>query len=369
MALKKRIICVVGTRPEAIKMAPVIQALKASNWANVIVLATAQHREMLDQVLTCFSIQPDFDLDIMQVNQSLPDLTARLIEKSAKLFNKIEPDAVLVHGDTTTAMACALAAFYTRCPIGHVEAGLRTWNIESPFPEEFNRTSIARIANWHFAPTQQAYDNLVREGIDKKKVLVTGNTVVDALLITSTQLEAQEEAQLQPQPEILVTCHRRENMGNPLIQICNALRRIAQTFPYYQLTYPVHPNPNFSHAVHSQLSDVSNISLVAPLDYEQFVSAMRRCRFLITDSGGIQEEAPALGKPVLVLREETERPEALRLGAIKLVGTDSDAIFNAAATLITNEFEYHSMVLGYSPYGDGQASRRIAENLRMNLFL
>lgn len=348
-------------------MAPVIQVLKASSWADVTVLATAQHRHMLDQVLDCFSIRADVDFNLMKRDQSLSNLTSQLLEKSTQLFNELQPDAVLVHGDTTTAMTCSLAAFYGRIPVGHVEAGLRTGCMHNPFPEEFNRVSIARMATWHFSPTHDARDNLQREGVELGNIVVTGNTVIDALLSVSRQVTHFSEMAGGKSKKILVTCHRRENFGEPLERICAALKRLALEHLTYEVIYPVHPNPNVRNAVYSALSNVPNITLCEPLAYADFVSMMKKCDFVITDSGGIQEEAPALGKPVLVLRNETERPEALKLGAIRLVGTEEDMIFNAANQLITDELTYKSMVIGYSPYGDGQASQRIATYLKAKL--
>lgn len=365
--MKKKIVCVIGTRPEAIKMAPVVQMLKKSTWADVTVLATAQHREMLDQVLSYFSIKPDIDFDLMKANQSLSALTAQLLERSASVFSELKPDVVLVHGDTTTALACAVAAFYTDIRVAHVEAGLRTGNIRSPFPEEFNRISIGRVANWHYCPTEKASQNLIHEGIVDSDILVTGNTVIDALLTVAHQSRSPAERTHASPKEILITCHRRENLGVPLINICNALKRIAFAFPQVRLIYPVHPNPTVREVVYTHLSGIPNISLIEPLGYIQFIQAMQRCQFLITDSGGIQEEAPALCKPVLVLRQETERPEALGLGVVRLVGTDADVIYKAAHELLTDEAVYKSMIIGYSPYGDGKAAQRIEAHLRSAL--
>lgn len=365
--MKKKLVCVVGTRPEAIKMAPVIRALKASTWAQITVLATAQHRQMLDQVLDCFSIVPDIDFNLMKANQSLSSLTAQLIARSSELFEELKPDAVLVHGDTTTAMACAMAAFYTNTPVAHVEAGLRTGNIRSPFPEEFNRICISHIARWHYCPTIEASQNLQKQGIEINQILVTGNTVIDALLMAAARSEGVTELQRDGVKEILVTCHRRENLGAPLQRVCEALKRIAIGFPQHRLTYPVHPNPQVKELVKSKLGGIANISLVEPMEYMDFVSAMKRCNFVITDSGGIQEEAPALGKPVLVLRTETERPEVIEHGMACLVGTEADVIFSTAQRLLTDEKFYQSMAVGHSPYGDGQASQRITEHLHSSL--
>jgi UDP-N-acetylglucosamine 2-epimerase (non-hydrolysing) len=362
--MKKKILCVVGTRPEAIKMAPVIFELRNSNWADVTVLATAQHREMLDQVLAFFSIVVDFDLNQMRPNQTLSSLNAQLLEKSAELFIKLNPDVVLVHGDTTTALACATAAFYTNVRIAHVEAGLRTGNLRSPFPEEFNRVSIARIADWHYCPTRASQKNLIAEGVQENNAQVTGNTVIDALLAVAKNTRNGKYNPCAQSLEILITCHRRENIGMPLLHICTAISKIASEFPQHRFIFPVHPNPNIRRIVYAELDELSNVVLTEPLNYVGFVEAMQRCHFVITDSGGIQEEAPALGKPVLVLRHETERPEALDMGVIRLVGTNPDSIYQASYQLLTDESIYKSMVAGYSPYGDGQASKRIAIHLR-----
>jgi len=360
----KKIICVVGTRPEAIKMAPVILALKQQSWAEVRVLATAQHRHMLDQVLVFFGIEPDIDLNVMRPNQALTPLTARLLLELDEVFLTEKPDIVLAQGDTTTVMTIALACFYHNVAFGHVEAGLRTGDIRNPFPEEANRVIASRLAKWHFAPTTSSSDNLIREGVPEKDILVTGNTVIDALLMTAgadieLELDLDESKRL-----ILVTSHRRENFGEPFLNICHALTALAEHNPDIQILYPVHPNPNIREVAQKYLSGTPNITLCEPLDYAPFVAVMKRAYLIITDSGGVQEEAPALSKPVLVLREETERPEAVDMGVVKLVGSSKDAILLEAQKLLDDESAYLEMARGVSPYGDGKAAMRIVEFLR-----
>lgn len=360
----KKILCVVGTRPEAIKMAPVILALKNEPWANVRVLATAQHRHMLDQVLRFFSIEPDIDLDIMRPNQALTTLTARLLLDLDDVLQANKPDVVLVQGDTTTVMAVSLTCFYHRIHIGHVEAGLRTWNIQTPFPEEMNRVITGRLARWHFAPTEGSRQNLLREGIADKDIVVTGNTVIDALLMTaSMDLNIGIELEMSKRL-ILVTAHRRENFGKPFLNVCRALRTLAERNINIQILYPVHPNPNVKDVAYEMLGSCKNIILCEPLDYAPFIAAMKRAYFIISDSGGVQEEAPALGKPVLVLRDESERPEAVVLGVVKLVGTNYERIVNEAQVLLDDASAYNLMARGISPYGDGKGSERIVTVLR-----
>lgn len=362
--MKNTILCVVGTRPEAIKMAPVIRALKNEDWANVRVLATAQHRHMLDQVLSFFGVEPDIDLDIMRPNQALTTLTARLLLDLDDVLQAEKPDVVLVQGDTTTVMTVALACFYHRIPIGHVEAGLRTWDMHNPFPEEANRVIAGRLARWHFAPTESSRQNLLREGIPDSDVVVTGNTVIDALLMTA---DRNPELGIDLDPEkrlVLITSHRRENFGEPFRNICRALRTLALRNENVQFLYPVHPNPNVKDVAHEMLGDCSNIHLCSPLDYAPFVAAMKRSSLIISDSGGVQEEAPALGKPVLVLRDETERPEAVEQGVVKLVGPNYERIVEETQRLLDDESAYRSMARGISPYGDGRGAERIVKVLR-----
>lgn len=366
--MKKKILCVVGTRPEAIKMAPVILALQKQPWAHVRVLATAQHRQMLDQVLEFFGIQPDIDLNIMRPNQALTALTARLLLEMDEVLNAEKPDVVLVQGDTTTVMAVALACFYHRIPIGHVEAGLRTWDMQNPFPEEANRVIAGKLAQWHFAPTEGSRQNLLKEGIADQDIIVTGNTVIDALLMTA-QKPLDIGVDIDPDKRlVLVTSHRRENFGEPFRQICRALQTLAQRNPQVQFLYPVHPNPNVKDVAYEYLGHLPNFILCEPLDYSPFVAAMKRATLILTDSGGVQEEAPALGKPVLVLRDETERPEAVAEGVVSLVGPHYERIVQEAQHLLDDEVAYRKMARGVSPYGDGQAAQRIVQTLHKHWF-
>ncbi|WP_363926705.1 UDP-N-acetylglucosamine 2-epimerase (non-hydrolyzing) [Polynucleobacter sp. 39-46-10] len=358
------ILCVVGTRPEAIKMAPVILALKAESWANVRVLATAQHRHMLDQVMSFFGIAPDIDLNIMRPNQALTTLTARLLLELDDVLQTGKPDVVLAQGDTTTVMTVALACFYHRIPFGHVEAGLRTWDMQNPFPEEANRVIAGRLARWHFAPTESSRQNLLREGVNDADIIVTGNTVIDALLMTASKEIELGIALDETKRLVLVTSHRRENFGEPFRNICRALRTLAERNADIQILYPVHPNPNVKDVAHEMLGNCSNIVLCEPLDYAPFVAAMKKAYLIISDSGGVQEEAPALGKPVLVLRDETERPEAVDMGVVKLVGPNFDRIVKEAQLLLDSPVAYQAMARGISPYGDGQGAQRIVAVLR-----
>ena len=365
--MQKKILCIVGTRPEAIKMAPVILALQAQPWVHCRVLATAQHRHMLDQVLDAFQIAPDLDLDIMRPNQALTTLTARLLLDLDDVLEAEKPDVVLAQGDTTTVMTVALACFYHRIPFGHVEAGLRTGDLQNPFPEEMNRIVAGRLARWHFAPTQSARTNLLHEGIPEETVFVTGNTVIDALLEVANR-DLTIGIELDPSKRlVLVTAHRRENFGAPFEAICRAVRTLADRNETIEILYPVHPNPNVSDIAHRLLGDHPRIKLRAPLDYLPFVAAMKRAYLILSDSGGVQEEAPALGKPVLVLRRETERPEAVHEGVVKLVGPDFDNILREAQRLLDDPNAYRAMARGVSPYGDGQAAGRIVEILRNDL--
>ncbi|WP_237886268.1 non-hydrolyzing UDP-N-acetylglucosamine 2-epimerase [Pseudomonas sp. PGPR40] len=359
-----KIMCTVGTRPEAIKMAPVILALKQQPWAEVRVLATAQHRHMLDQVMTFFGIVPDIDLNIMKPNQTLTELTARLLLELDKVLLEEKPDVVLAQGDTTTVFAMALACFYRRIPFGHVEAGLRTWDMQNPFPEEANRVLAGRLTRWHFAPTESSKANLLREGIPDQDITVTGNTVIDALLMTAAKdltlgIELDDSKRL-----ILVTSHRRENFGAPFLEICRALKTLAESNSDVQILYPVHPNPNVKDVAYNVLGNTPNIILCEPLDYAPFIAAMKKAYLIISDSGGVQEEAPALGIPVLVLRDETERPEAVDMGVVKLVGPNHDPILKEAQTLLDNPAAYKAMARGVSPYGDGKGAERIVAVLK-----
>ncbi len=372
---KKNIIVVFGTRPEAIKMAPVVHALQSRPEIDTIVCVTAQHRQMLDQVLTLFNIAPDIDLDLMQANQDLADITSRALVGLRDSFRQTKPDAILVHGDTTTALAAAMAGFYLGIPVGHVEAGLRTHNIHSPFPEEFNRQVISKIAYWHFAPTLNSQANLLAEGVNAASIHVTGNTVIDALHWTLKRIASIKDGDRQEQNLlthylpfdwrnhrfILMTGHRRENFGTGFIQICDAVRVLAKKYPSIHLVYPVHLNPNVREPVMSRLGNLPNVHLLEPMQYEPFSLLLKHCYFVLTDSGGIQEEAPSLGKPVLVMRETTERPEAVEAGTVELVGTDSEHIVAACSRLIDDPSHYKKMSEAHNPYGDGHASQRIAD--------
>lgn len=362
--MSANVMCVVGTRPEAIKMAPVILGLQKQPWVKVRVLATAQHRQMLDQVLEFFGIESDIDLDIMRPNQALTTLTARLLLELDKVLLAEKPDAVLVQGDTTTVMTVALACFYHGIPVGHVEAGLRTWDIQNPFPEEANRVIAGKLSKWHWAPTEGSRQNLLKDGVTDKSITVTGNTVIDALLMTASR-DLELSVDLDPSKRlVLVTSHRRENFGEPFRNICRALQTLAKNNPEVQFLYPVHPNPNVKDVAYEFLAGVPNFILCEPLDYAPFIAAMKRAYLILTDSGGVQEEAPALGKPVLVLRDETERPEAVDQGVVKLVGPNYERIVSEAQRLLDDPDAYKAMARGVSPYGDGKAAERIVQTLR-----
>lgn len=363
-----KILSIFGTRPEAIKMSPVVRALqRASDRIASRVCVTAQHRHMLDQALALFDIAPDHDLNLMRPDQSLAELTANALERLDAVLRVEQPDWVLVQGDTTTAMAGALAAFYRRIRVGHVEAGLRTWNRFHPFPEEINRKVADAVCDLHFAPTASARENLLREGIGEESILITGNTVIDALLDVAARDYDWEGGELSRVPRdkrlILVTAHRRENFGRPLEQICGALAEIAARFAGVHLVYPVHLNPNVYRAVHERLGSVESITLLEPLDYLPLVQLMKASHLVLTDSGGLQEEAPALGKPVLVLREVTERPEGVEAGTVRIVGTDTATIVRETARLLEDPVEYDRMSRAVNPYGDGRASERIVARL------
>lgn len=362
-----KVLSVFGTRPEAIKMAPIIKELEKHPDRIVSrVCVTAQHREMLDQVLSLFEIVPDYDLDLMQSGQTLSGLTARIFTELDPVVSREKPDWVLVQGDTTTVMATSLVAFYHQVKVGHVEAGLRTGNKSQPFPEEINRRMASVVADLHFAATETARNNLLREGISPGIIRVTGNPVIDALRIVSDAAYDIARSPLAKIPWdkriILVTAHRRENFGKPLERICAALREIAMQYPdTAYLVYPVHLNPNVQGLVNTMLSDIPNISLLPPLDYLSFVQVMKRSYLVLTDSGGIQEEAPGLGKPVLVLREITERPEAVDAGTVRILGTEQAQIVRGVQSLLDHRAEYERMAHAVNPYGDGQAARRIVK--------
>lgn len=366
----KKVLLVFGTRPEAIKMAPLVLELKSRKELNVEVCVTAQHREMLDQVLDLFELKPDYDLNLMQPGQDLYDITTKALLGLKGVLETCKPDLVLVHGDTTTTFASSLAAFYQRIPVGHVEAGLRTGNIYSPWPEEMNRKLTGSLTKFHFAPTTKAQNNLFLENVDAADVFVTGNTVIDALVQvekrigTDKALNSKLSAQfdfLDPSKKlILVTGHRRESFGDGFENICQALSTLAQQ-PDVQVLYPMHLNPNVREPVNRILHNVENVFLIEPQEYLPFVYLMSRAYIILTDSGGVQEEAPSLGKPVLVMRDTTERPEAVDAGTVKLVGTDYDCIVNESMALLTDKQAYEKMSFAHNPYGDGKASQRIAD--------
>ena len=371
-----KVLTVFGTRPEAIKMAPLVHALAKDPHFEAKVCVTAQHREMLDQVLKLFSIVPEYDLNIMQPGQGLTEITCRILEGLKPVLESFKPDVVLVRGDTTTTMAASLAAFYQRIPVGHVEAGLRTGDLSSPWPEEGNRTLTGHLATYHFAPTETSRQNLLRENIADNRIAVTGNTVIDALFwvrdrVLSDEALRNELTQRYPflangKKMILVTGHRRESFGRGFEQICHALAEIAANNPDVQIVYPVHLNPNVSEPVKRILGHVENVMLIEPQDYLPFVWLMNRAWLILTDSGGIQEEAPSLGKPVLVMRDMTERPEAVSAGTVCLVGTDSQRIVNEVTRLLQDESAYQAMSRAHNPYGDGQACHRILSALKNN---
>jgi len=364
-----KVCCVVGTRPEAIKMAPVILELRRHAAYQVCVLATAQHRQMLDQVFQAFNIRADIDLDIMQPNQSLATLTGRLMLALDQVLLAEKPDLVLAQGDTTTVMTMALACFYHRIPFGHVEAGLRTGDMSNPFPEEMNRVVASKLTRWHFAPTEGARQNLLREGVADSAIVVTGNTVIDALLGAVKHTPALDP-RIDPHKRlILLTAHRRENFGQPFENVCRAVLRLLDQNESIQLLYPVHPNPQVRDTAYRWLGQHPRAILCDPLDYLPFVAAMKQAYLILTDSGGVQEEAPALGKPVLVLRTETERPEAVAEGVVRLVGTQEAEIVRQAQALLDDPLAYQAMARGVSPYGDGLAAQRIAAALAADLKL
>ena len=368
----KRILSVFGTRPEAIKMAPVVRAIAASEELESLVCVTGQQREMLDQVLDLFEIKPDYDLNVMTPNQSLSDVTAKVITGLQQVLLKAKPDLVLVHGDTATTMAAALSAYYQKIPVGHVEAGLRTHNIYSPWPEEINRQITSRIAALNFAPTKLSQSNLVAEGIADASIFVTGNTVIDALLLVVEKLLKDDSLTATMAARfdflnsnkrlILVTGHRRENFGDGFLSICKAISMLAANNDV-QIVYPVHLNPNVQGPVYERLSHHDNVHLIAPQDYLPFIYLMEQSDIILTDSGGIQEEAPSLGKPVLVMRDTTERPEAVEEGTVLLVGTDSEKIVGAVQRLLYSDSAYQAMARAHNPYGDGKAAGRIVDTI------
>ncbi len=369
---QKKILLVFGTRPEAIKMAPLVKTLQADSRFEAKVAVTAQHREMLDQVLECFDVHPDFDLNMMKHGQTLADVTSGALIGLQKIIAAEKPHVVLVHGDTTTTFAGALAAFYERVPVGHVEAGLRTSDKYAPSPEEINRRLTSQLTDFHFAPTETARQNLLHDGISSKQIFVTGNTVIDALLQTVSDgcdLESYLGADVCKKINwdkkiVLLTCHRRENWGQPMREIFSAVARLAREMSHaIEIIYPVHKNPLVQQAAHELLGGVSNIHLVEPLDYRPFAQLMSLSHLVVTDSGGMQEEAPALGKPVLVLRDVTERPEAIKAGTARLIGTNEESVYDGIRTLLTIGNSYHQMAHAANPYGDGRAAQHIRDIL------
>ncbi len=374
---RKKVLIVFGTRPEAIKMAPLVHVLGSDERFDAKTCVTGQHREMLDQVLELFQIEPEYDLNIMQPGQSLGQVTSRILLGLDEVLSSFKPDVVLVHGDTATTFAASLASYYKQIPVGHVEAGLRTGNIYSPWPEEANRKLTGCLTQFHFAPTDASKNNLLGESYSADHISVTGNTVIDALLMIKSKLEenvqlSESLAEAFPMLDsakklVLVTGHRRESFGGGFERICKALQVVAMKHPDCQIVYPVHLNPQVQEPVNRLLSDVDNIHLIEPQQYLPFVYLMTRSHVILTDSGGIQEEAPSLGKPVLVMRDTTERPEAVEAGTVKLVGTDVDVISSNLDALLTDQNEYQKMSMAHNPYGDGKACKRIADVLADNL--
>ena len=384
----KRVMLVFGTRPEAIKMAPLVQEFrKHPDQYETLVCVTGQHREMLDQVLNIFGIVPNYDLNIMKPGQDLYDVTARILSGMRDILTRTQPDVLLVHGDTTTSMAVALAAFYQQIPVGHVEAGLRTHNIYSPWPEEMNRQITGRIATYHFSPTPLSRENLLREGIDKSRILVTGNTVIDALYAVVNKMKDDVPLQLSLEKElkaagydtgrlvteegrrlVLITGHRRENFGDGFLHICLAIKMLSEKYPDVDFVYPMHLNPNVRKPIKEIFGEncQSNLFFIEPLEYLSFVYLMEKSHIVLTDSGGIQEEAPGLGKPVLVMRDTTERPEALEAGTVKLVGTDYDKIVSEVSSLLDDAQYYEKMSRAVNPYGDGKACERIVNSFQLS---
>jgi UDP-N-acetylglucosamine 2-epimerase (non-hydrolysing) len=371
-----KVLIVFGTRPEAIKMAPlVLEMKKFHDVFDVTICVTAQHRELLDQVLNIFGIIPDLDLDIMKKSQGLSDLTSNILTEIAKVLEDLKPDLVLVHGDTTTTLATSLACFYAGIKVGHVEAGLRTHNLKSPFPEEFNRQVVTKITDIHFAPTDHCRNNLIEEGTQTQNIFVTGNTVIDALTMTLRLLDSNESIKA-PVIEsidtkldfdwkslkfVLITGHRRENFGLGFLEICNSLKELSELFPDVHFVYPVHLNPNVQEPVNRILGNIANIHLIAPLDYPSFSMLLKSCYLVLTDSGGLQEEAPSLGIPLILMRETTERPEAVEAGTARLVGTSKERIVSSVTELLLNQSLYEEMATAHNPFGEGDATHRIIE--------
>ena len=374
---KKKILMVIGTRPEAIKMAPLVHELKKSKLFDLEVCVTAQHRSMLDQVLDLFDIEPHYDLDVMREGQNLEELTGRIISSVSDVIKEADYEMILVHGDTTTTFGSALAAYYNKIKIGHIEAGLRTHDIYSPWPEEANRKLVAALSTFHFAPTLDSKNNLISENVDPKNIIVTGNTVIDSLKMITARLLDDYQLEKEVNKEfsfidfrkkiLLVTGHRRENFGEGFKNICKALKKLAEHHEDLEIVYPVHLNPNVRKPVYEYLSEARNIKLIEPLEYTYFSYLLLNSHIVLTDSGGIQEEAPSLGKPVLVMRDTTERPEAVKAGTVKLVGTDVDRIFENVTKLLESSHEYSVMSKASNPYGDGNAANLICSYLEQNL--
>ena len=368
-----KVLSIFGTRPEAIKMAPLVVNLKKNPQINSVVCVTGQHREMLDQVLDLFEITPDYDLNVMKKNQTLSEVTSRIITNLSAILDEVKPDLILVHGDTTTTFSAALSGFYHQVSVGHVEAGLRTGNIFSPWPEEANRKLVSCVTEMHFAPTKQAMVNLKQENIDESKIIVTGNTVIDALVMIKEKIESDADLQdslsgnfpfiQEGKRIVLVTGHRRENFGQGFENICESLKSLATKNIDVNFVYPVHLNPKVREPVNLLLSNIDNIHLIEPQGYLEFVYLMIKSHIILTDSGGIQEEAPALGKPVVVMRDTTERPEAVAAGTVVLVGTDKNKIVNTIDSLLSNEERYREMSMAHNPYGDGTASDKIIQQI------
>lgn len=362
--MKKKVMVVFGTRPEAIKMCPLVKELKTRKGLDTIVCVTGQHRQMLDQVLDAFHVVPDYDLSIMKDKQTLFDVTINILEKMKAVLEEVKPDVVLVHGDTSTTFVTALACFYLQIPVGHVEAGLRTYNIYSPYPEEFNRQAVGIVSNYNFAPTEMSKNNIIKEGKDAASIYVTGNTAIDALKTTvredytHEQLEWASDSRL-----IMITAHRRENLGEPMRHMFNAIKRIIDEHPDIKAIYPIHMNPVVRETANEILGDCDRIRIIEPLEVLDFHNFLSRSYLILTDSGGIQEEAPSLGKPVLVMRDTTERPEGIAAGTLKLVGTDEEVIYKTFKQLLEDQKEYDKMSKASNPYGDGFASKRIADIL------
>lgn len=364
----KKVMLVFGTRPEAIKMCPLVKEIKRRNTLQAVVCVTGQHRQMLDQVLLQFDVKPDYDLSVMQANQTLFDVTANILNRIKTVLTQEKPDVVLVHGDTTTTFATALACFYLQIPVGHVEAGLRTYNIYSPYPEEFNRQAVSLISRFNFAPTALAKENLLREGKSAETIFVTGNTAIDALKTTVREAYSHPELEWASDSRlILITAHRRENLGEPMRNMFRAIRRVMQEHPDIKVLYPIHMNPRVRETAREIFRDNDRIHIIEPMDVFDFHNLISRSHLILTDSGGIQEEAPSLGKPVLVMRDTTERPEGVAAGTLKLVGTSEENIYLAFTQLLEDAAEYQKMSNASNPYGDGFASKRIADILEENL--